>query len=144
MSIGPVVAEDEAPISIATPFISDRGDLRALISNNSKKEIQIYPSSCGVEVRNGDATTSIPAKDPQFVSLVSLRIAPGEAKVFGFDLIPGLTDLDGELRLFVHAMTTDPLESKTAWSERFKMADIDTKSGANKPRHSTPDRSESK
>ncbi|MDF1789017.1 MAG: hypothetical protein P1U82_24355 [Verrucomicrobiales bacterium] len=133
LAMGSAVAEDSAQITIGDPFVNDRGDLRAQITNNSRKEIQIYPSHCGVEVNVEDATKKIPAKDPQLVSLISLKIPPGEAKDFTFDLIPGLTDLEGGLRLFVHAITTDPIESKTVWSERFEMADVETKTGANKP-----------
>jgi len=138
LAVGLAVAEEDARITVSDPFLNERGALRARITNNSTKEIQIYPSHCGVEVHAGDAATTIPAKDPQLVSLISLKIPPGEAKDFSFDLIPGLTDLAGGLRLFVHAVTTDPIETKTVWSERFEMADVETKTGANKPEISSP------
>ena len=82
LAMGVAVAEDSARISIGNPFLNDSGDLRARITNESKKEIQIYPSHCGVEVNTEEATTKILAKDPQLVSLISLKIAPGEAKEF--------------------------------------------------------------
>ncbi len=126
---------------MSVPYVTKRGDLRATITNNSAKEIQIYPSQCGVEVNIGDKTTTITAKDPQFVSLISLKIPPGEAKDFSFDLIAGLSDLDGRLRLFVQAVSTDPLEATTVKSELFEISDLESspksKPGANTGRQAT-------
>ncbi len=136
-----VVAEDHGEITMSFPSVTERGDVLATITNNSSKEIQIYPSQCGVEVNIGDKTTTIAAKDPQFVSLISLKIPSGGAKDFSFELIPGLSNLDGRLRLFVQAVSTDPLEATTVKSELFEISDLESspkpKPGANKGRQAT-------
>lgn len=141
LATGSVVGGDHGEITMSVPYVTERGDLRATITNNSKKEIQIYPSQCGVEVNIGEKTETIAAKDPQFVSLISLQIPSGEARDFSFKLIPGLFDLEGRLRLFVQAVSTDPLEATTVKSGLFEISDLEAsteqKPGANTGRQAT-------
>lgn len=136
LSTVPIVEAGPADITISSPFFSAPGDCRATITNASPKEIQIHPSWCGVEIIYGERIGTLMAKDPAFISLISLTIPAGEARDFRFSLIPGLADLDGELRLFVHAVSTDPLEVMTVKSEPFEISNLKSaatsKSGPNK------------
>ncbi len=126
LATGSVVAGEHGGITMSIPYVAERGDLRATIANHSEKEIQIYPSHCGVEITVGDRIATLAAKDPQIVSLISLKIRSGEARDFSFELIPGLADLDGRLRLVVHAVSTDPLEAATVKSEWFEISDLES------------------
>ena len=141
LSTAPYFKESQANVTISSPFISEYGVLRATITNNSVKEIQIYPSACGVEILFGDRIGTLIATDPGFVSFVSTDIPPGKAEEFSFNLIPGVTDLSGKLRLLVHALTTNPLESKTVKSDPFEISALKSKTkskpGANKGRQAT-------
>jgi hypothetical protein len=126
LATGSMVAGEHGEITMSVPYVAECGDLRATIANHSENEIQIHPSHCGVEIAVGDRTATLAAKDPQIASLISLKIRSGEARDFSFERIPGLADLDGRLRLVVHAVSTDPLESTTVKSEWFEISDLES------------------
>lgn len=138
VSTDPIFEDSQAQIAISRPSVTNCGDLRATVTNSSAKEVQIYPTECGVEIIFRDRVGTLMARDPATVCFAAIKIPPGEAKDFSFGLIPGLMDLTGDLRLFVQAVSSDPLESKIIKSEPFEILELKaedtTKTGASKIR----------